>query len=287
MEKKKTLAKVTIPPELAGWTVAAVLKDELRLSARQRQKVVRTRGIRLDGKPVHSLVKVKVGQVLEVLLPEAEQVKVPARPLSLDVIYEDEYLLVVNKPAGVAVHNVRPGGYVSLVEGAAYYFQQHGRTITPRPVHRLDKNASGVVIFAKSAQVQDQLTKTWPEAEKIYWVQVHGRITDRGVITSPVKGTPAATEYTPLETGEDVTTLQVRLHTGRTHQIRIHLSQIGHPVVGDPLYGYGENQPLALHCRQITIIHPAFNQPIQFAAPLPKTLAKKSPEHYNGKGIKS
>jgi RluA family pseudouridine synthase len=287
VEKKKTLAKVTIPPELAGWTVAAVLKDELRLSARQRQKVVRTRGIRLDGKPVHSLVKVKVGQVLEVLLPEAEQVKVPARPLSLDVIYEDEYLLVVNKPAGVAVHNVRPGGYVSLVEGAAYYFQQHGRTITPRPVHRLDKDASGVVIFAKSAQVQDQLTKTWPEAEKIYWVQVHGRITDRGVITSPVKGKPAATEYTPLETGEDVTTLQVRLHTGRTHQIRIHLSQIGHPVVGDPLYGYGENQPLALHCRQITIIHPAFNQPIQFAAPLPKTLAKKSPEHYNGKGIKS
>lgn len=287
MEKKKTLAKVTIPPELAGWTVAAVLKDELRLSARQRQKVVRTRGIRLDGKPVHSLVKVKVGQVLEVLLPEAEQVKVPARPLSLDVIYEDEYLLVVNKPAGVAVHNVRPGGYVSLVEGAAYYFQQHGRTITPRPVHRLDRDASGVVIFAKSAQVQDQLTKTWPEAEKIYWVQVHGRITDRGVITSPVKGKPAATEYTPLETGEDVTTLQVRLHTGRTHQIRIHLSQIGHPVVGDPLYGYGENQPLALHCRQITIIHPAFNQPIQFAAPLPKTLAKKSPEHYNGKGIKS
>ncbi|HXK96401.1 MAG TPA: RluA family pseudouridine synthase [Limnochordia bacterium] len=269
MEKKKTLAKVTIPPELAGWTVAAVLKDELRLSARQRQKVVRTRGIRLDGKPVHSLVKVKVGQVLEVLLPEAEQVKVPARPLSLDVIYEDEYLMVVNKPAGVAVHNVRPGGYVSLVEGAAYYFQQHGRTITPRPVHRLDKDASGVVIFAKSAQVQDQLTKTWPEAEKIYWVQVHGRITDRGVITSPVKGKPAATEYTPLETGEDVTTLQVRLHTGRTHQIRIHLSQIGHPVVGDPLYGYGENQPLALHCRQITIIHPAFNQPIQFAAPLP------------------
>ena len=284
---KKTLAKVTITPELAGWTIAAILKDELHLSARQRQKVVRTRGIRLDGKQVHSLVKVKVGQVLEVLLPEVEQVKVPARPMDLDVLYEDEYLLVVNKPAGMTVHNVQPDGSASLAEGVAYYFQQHGRVITPRPVHRLDKDASGVVIFAKSAQIQEQLTKAWPDAEKIYWVQVHGELTENGEITAPVKGKPARTKYTPLETHEGVTTLEVRLYTGRTHQIRIHLSQIGHPVVGDPLYGYGENQPLALHCRQITIIHPAFNQPIQFAAPLPKTLAKKSPEHYNGKGIKS
>ena len=172
---KKTLAKVTITPELAGWTIAAILKDELHLSARQRQKVVRTRGIRLDGKQVHSLVKVKVGQVLEVLLPEVEQVKVPARPMDLDVLYEDEYLLVVNKPAGMTVHNVQPDGSASLAEGVAYYFQQHGRVITPRPVHRLDKDASGVVIFAKSAQIQEQLTKAWPEAEKIYWVQVHGR----------------------------------------------------------------------------------------------------------------
>lgn len=270
---KKTLAKVTITPELAGWTIAAILKDELHLSARQRQKVVRTRGIRLDGKQVHSLVKVKVGQVLEVLLPEVEQVKVPARPMDLDVLYEDEYLLVVNKPAGMTVHNVQPDGSASLAEGVAYYFQQHGRVITPRPVHRLDKDASGVVIFAKSAQIQEQLTKAWPDAEKIYWVQVHGELTENGEITAPVKGKPARTKYTPLETHEGVTTLEVRLYTGRTHQIRVHFAHIGHPVVGDPLYGSRENRPLALHCWRITITHPVTKQRIQFAAP-PKNSCK-------------
>lgn len=265
------LAELTITPALAGITGVELLKEELKLSARQRQKVIRTRGFKVNGRAAHSHTKLKVGQVVQVSLPAEEQVKVEPKPLPLDIIYEDDHLLVVSKPAGTIVHHIKPNQkQPSLVEGAAYYFQEQGMVIIPRPVHRLDRGASGVVIFAKTAEIQAALTKAWSGITKIYWVKVHGRLDRMGEITEPIKGKPARTKYLPLEIGEDTTTLKVQIFTGRTHQIRIHLAGIGHPVVGDYRYGNSTSrrERLALHCWQITLTHPVTNVSLQLTAPL-------------------
>ena len=197
------LAELTITPALAGITGVELLKEELKLSARQRQKVIRTRGFKVNGRAAHSHTKLKVGQVVQVSLPAEEQVKVEPKPLPLDIIYEDDHLLVVSKPAGTIVHHIKPNQkQPSLVEGAAYYFQEQGMVIIPRPVHRLDRGASGVVIFAKTAEIQAALTKAWSGITKIYWVKVHGRLDRMGEITEPIKGKPARTKYLPLEIGK-------------------------------------------------------------------------------------
>lgn len=272
MMARKILAEFTVTPALAGKTGAAALKEELKLSARQRQKVIRTGGLKVDGRVIHSNSRLKEGQLVQVSLPAEEQVKVKARPLPLEIIYEDDALLVVNKPAGVIVHHVKPNqNQVSLVEGAAYYLQQQGRVITPRPVHRLDRGTSGIVVFAKSAQIQQLLAEAWPEVTKIYLARVHGTVKQGGEITTPIKGKPARTKYTPIAAADGTTTLEVQIFTGRTHQIRIHLAQLGHPVVGDYLYNKKDDQScrqrLALHCWKLCLNHPVTGESLQLIAP--------------------
>lgn len=278
MAKKKTLAKLEITVKLVGKTVIDILKEDLNISSRQRQKIIRTKGVSLDGRLVHSQTVVKVGQILEVKLPQAEQVKVTVKPLALDIIYEDDNLLVVNKPAGVVVHHIKINRQeTSLVQGVAHYYQQQGLVITPRPVHRLDKDASGLVVFAKSAMMQEKLTAIWTQITKLYWVQVSGRVEQGGEITTPIKGKHARTKYVPLQVSNDLTTLRVQIYTGRTNQIRIHLAQLGFPVVGDRIFGLSRvRQRLALHCWQISFDDPLTNELRSFIAPIPQEFSTTS-----------
>lgn len=286
MAQRKIIAQFIVDSATTGKTIAAIMKEDLHISSRQRQKIVRTKGIKLDGRVVHSETKVREGQLLEISLPYAEQIKVQAQPLNLDVVYEDADILVVNKPAGIIVHPLQQGSAnPSLVEGVAYHYQKQGLSITPRPVHRLDQWASGLVIFAKSAEMQHKLSQSWSKFVKIYWVKVYGRIDQGGEITTPIDGKPACTRYTPVVVGDQFTTLKVQIFTGRTHQIRKHLAELGHPVVGDHKYGIqsdcqatgctgfpdyvSDDKRLLLHCWRIQFEHPRTRERITLEAPLP------------------
>lgn len=274
MGKKKQIAALTVRSGLAGKKVIALLQEELKISNRQIRKVISTKGLFLNGRPIHSESKVKAGDRLIVKLPVNEEVKVEPVPMDLAVIYEDDWLLAVNKRTGLNVHKTRPGEPPALVNGVASYFMEQKSMITPRPVHRIDRDTSGVVLFAKSAGIQKELSHKWgtEQVKKKYWALVEGELRKEDVINTPLDGKSAYTSFSPLKTHNGYTELSVEIRTGRTHQIRKHLKLIGHPVLGDGLYhAYSKITVgrLALHAWILELVHPRTGNRLVLEAPIP------------------
>lgn len=211
----------------------------------------------------------------------------------MNVLFEDDFMLVVNKPVGMEVHPSAQGQKGTLANAVAAYYEMTGKACKVRPVHRLDKDTTGPVIFAKNEFASIILEKSLKEKkiERLYTAIAEGRITQqKGVIDEPIgqdrlhstrrrvseTGEKAVTHYEVAERFSSHTLVRLKLETGRTHQIRVHLSHIGHPIAGDGMYGgtrkYISRQ--ALHGEKLICIHPWTGEKISVRAPLPDDMSQ-------------
>ena len=274
-------------------------QKEIYPSRSQIRNLITQGKIKVNGNPVKPSYILKNGDVIDLALPENKELKVKAETIPLDIIYEDEYLVVVNKPADMIVH---PAGKIcsgTLVNALLYYCKDSlsgiGGVIRPGIVHRLDKNTSGLMVVAKNDFTHLELSKQIKEHQvtKKYLALVHGSLKDdSGIIDAPIgrslknrkkmavtvegKSREAITHFKALKRFSGYTLVEATLHTGRTHQIRVHLAFIGYPIVGDQLYGHkrqGINiNRQALHSYVLGFVHPSSKKYMEFSAPLPKDM---------------
>ncbi len=233
-----------------------------------------------------------IGETVTVLLPVDVELDVTSQA-AVPVVYEDRWLLVANKPAGMAVHPSRGHASGTLVQALSGHGPAGGEDFRPGVVHRLDKDTSGLLVVAKSTEAHRRLVAMMRRRaiERLYLALVRGGIAaESGTIEAPVGRDPvrrismtvgglaareATTHFTVLERLGDLTLVQVRLETGRTHQIRVHFAAIGHPVAGDPLYARRDSLGLGrqfLHSHRLGFPHPFTGEDLQFEAPLPDDL---------------
>jgi 23S rRNA pseudouridine1911/1915/1917 synthase len=238
--------------------LASILTD---LSRSRIQQLILDGCVSVNDQKLKPSYKLKPGDRVDVRMPPATTTQFSPEPIPLEIIYEDEDLIVINKPAGLVVHPGAGIGAGTLANALAYHFQQLSSGSGPlRPgiVHRLDKDTSGLLVVAKNDVVHERLAAQWRrrEVEKTYVGLVYGIPTStQGRIDAPLgrhpfhrikmavrpenKGRPALTVYRVTETFSDAALLELQLKTGRTHQIRVHLAHIHHPIVGDEVYGAG------------------------------------------------
>lgn len=242
---------------------------------------------------VKSNYKVKNGDVLTVDEPEPEELDMPAEDLNLEIVYEDSDVLVVNKRSGMVVHPAPGHTTGTLVNGLMYHCNDlSGINGIMRPgiVHRIDKDTSGLLMVAKNDNAHTSLVNQLVEKSvtRVYTALVHGHIPhDNGTIDAPIgrnqkdrqsmavenQGKHAVTHFKVLERFGDFTLLECRLETGRTHQIRVHMKYIGHPLAGDPKYGPKktiEFDGQVLHAGTLGFVHPVTGEYMEFKAPLPE-----------------
>lgn len=279
-------------------SINQILKQEFKISARLQHKLITSRKIFLNGNQVDSRIAPQINDVITVNLDfneESENI-IPTQ-MALNIVYEDEALLILDKPAGIAVHPSILHYTDSLANGVKYYFDSIGLKRKIRPVNRLDLNTSGLIIFAKNEYVQECLIQQMQtnEFKKEYLAIVHGIFEKaQGTINLPIArkensiiercisedGQISITHYEVLKEFDNFSLVKCSLETGRTHQIRVHMSSIGHPLIGDSLYGTDSNLigRQALHCYHICFTHPIFKNDLDFVCDLPddfKKLTKK------------
>jgi 23S rRNA pseudouridine1911/1915/1917 synthase len=289
--KSFTIYKVT--KEHEGLTLEEYLKTILQYSGRKIQKLTRQKGIFLNGKKVFLQRKVKSQDVLRVLIAQDMTYGVEPEEGSIEILYEDDYMLVVNKPAYQLVHPTGQTTKGTLANYLAYYLQQQGVITTIRPVHRLDRETSGCVIFAKDDRSQFILEQQLKDRtlKRVYWALVKGIVhPPSATIDVPIgfhptmanrravreKGDPAITHYHTLHNFSETSLVELRLDTGRTHQIRVHLAHIGYPLLGDGMYGIRTSllTRQALHASSVSFNHVKDQNEITVQAPLPLDLAR-------------
>lgn len=271
-----------------------------RLPDLSRSRIARLAGegrVLVDGAPRKPAFRLRPGQRVRVLVPPPAPARLVPEAIPLEVRYEDADLLVIDKPAGLTVHPApgHPSGtLVNAVLARTPDLPGIGGTIRPGIVHRLDKDTSGLLVVAKTEEAQRSLASQLRDHTivRTYLAVVRGRVRpDAGVIAAPVgrhpvhrtriavtpRGREAVTHYSVLERFPDATLLACRLETGRTHQIRVHLAHIGHPVVGDPVYGRArapEIRRQALHAARLEFTHPRTGRRMVLTAPVPEDLAR-------------
>ena len=283
--------ELTVTPALAGARVDTLLKRCLHLSGTVVRRIKWLEdGILLDGVRVNTRCLPRAGQVLSVRLsdPERRSGIVPA-PGPLDIVYEDEDLVVVNKAAGVPVHP-GPGHFSDTIGNfLLHYYDMAGVEADFHPVHRLDRGTSGLLAVAKHAHAQEVLKGQLhtPAFRRLYLAVCQGAPEPpAGVVDAPLgpkpgslveqmvrpDGKPARTRYETLAVYGDRALLRLELDTGRTHQIRVHMAYLGHPLTGDFLYGEEDRQLIprpALHSWRLSFQHPISGRELTFTAPMP------------------
>lgn len=266
-----------------------ILKQELKISARLQHKLIENKHVYLNDKIIDTRSSVLKNDVITVNLDfDEENENIIATNMHLIIVYEDDCFLILNKPAGIAVHPSMQHYTDSLANGIKFYFDSIGFHKKIRPINRLDLNTSGLVIFAKNEYVQECLIKQMQEKtfEKCYIAFVEGSFSDsNGTINLPIarkensiiercispSGQNAITDYKVLAQYDTFSIVECHLQTGRTHQIRVHMSAIGHPLLGDTLYGNSSSliARQALHCYKLSFVHPVSKQVMSFSCNLP------------------
>jgi len=261
------------------------------------QKMIHENYVLLNGKPTKPNKTVKVGDVITVEEMPLTLQDVTPQDIPLDIIYEDDDVLIVNKPSGMVVHPA-PGHYDdTLVNALLFHITQlstGGDAFRPGIVHRIDKDTSGLLMVAKSDFAHNALQNALKEnkAERLYIALVDGVVQNSmGTIHAPIGRSPkdrkkmavvssgkdAITHFRVLERFEKNTLLECRLETGRTHQIRVHLAYAGFPVTGDPVYGKAKETDFNqfLHAKTLGFTHPRTQEEMTFSSPLPKEFIEK------------
>jgi 23S rRNA pseudouridine1911/1915/1917 synthase len=260
------------------------------------QKLIKDGLVLVNGEKVKPNFKVKPGCVIDVTIPPPQEISLQPEPMELDIVYEDDDIVVVNKPQGMVVHPA-PGNYSGTLVNALLYSCDElsgiGGVIRPGIVHRLDKDTSGLLVVAKNDAAHRSLAQQIRDRtlKRVYWCIVEKNIKeDKGVINAPIgrhptnrkkmavvnlpTAKPAITHFKVLERFGEYTLVEARLETGRTHQIRVHMAYIGHPVVGDSVYGSRKQKfnlkGQVLHAKKLGLIHPSTGEYMEFEAPLPE-----------------
>ncbi|KRG13538.1 RluA family pseudouridine synthase [Lederbergia galactosidilytica] len=262
-------------------------------SRTQVQQWIRDKRVQVNGKIEKANYKCRIGDKIEISIPDPEPLDVQPEPMELDIYFEDEDVIVVNKPKGMVVHPA-PGHYTgTLVNGLMAHCQDLSGingVLRPGIVHRIDKDTSGLLMVAKNDYAHEQLVNQLvaKTVTRKYFALVHGVIPhDHGTIDAPIGrdkedrqkmtvvdgGKHAVTHFQVIERLEPYTFLECVLETGRTHQIRVHMKYIGYPLVGDPKYGPRKTLEMngqVLHAGILGFIHPRKKEYMEFSSPLPK-----------------
>ncbi len=283
----------TVPPDADGERLDRWLADQLpELSRARIQSLIHDGAVQLGGRVAKPSAKLTTGTQVTIEIPPDRSASVEPEPMDLVILHEDDDIVVVDKPSGLVVHPAAGHKRGTLVNGLLYGRPLARGSHPSRPgiVHRLDKATSGVLVAAKSERAYASLVAQFKARTvgKTYLALVHGLFAEReGRIEAPIGrhprhaqqqavrsagGKAAITDFRVLTAFEDRTLLTVFPKTGRTHQIRVHLAAIEHPVVGDPVYGRGdEAEALMLHAWRLTVDHPATGERVSFtAAPPPR-----------------
>lgn len=267
-----------------GVTLKSFLRRICGLSARS-MKVIRYGGgsISRDGDELRAHDILHNGNIIKVCLPQEEQSEIVPIEGALDILFEDDRLLIVNKPAFMPVHPTKIHQLDTLANIVMYEQERRGERYPFRALNRLDKDTSGIVILAKDRIAYNMVFST---VQKTYAAVCEGIITEGGTIDLPIGAAPdskiqrcvcedgvrAVTHYEPIQPYGNHTLCRVWLETGRTHQIRCHMSAIGHPLAGDTLYCGSQElfRRQALHCRCVTLPHPITKELLELTAPYPE-----------------
>lgn len=289
--------KYTVTSQDLGLELKDIVREHFEFSSRLRNKIKKQKLITLNGEKRESWIKPGEGDVIEVLLPEEKSGFTP-EPIPLFPVFEDDDLLIINKQPGLIVHPTRGHPTGTVANGLMNYMEKTGQSFKIRFVNRLDMDTSGLLVVAKNSYCQNDYTRQMREnsVEKRYTAILKGIIEEpSGTVDLPIGrpdpenvargvmegGTPSVTHYRVLERFEKspfsggYTLAELLLETGRTHQIRVHMSHIGHPVAGDWLYG-GLSPLLidrqALHAAALSFTHPITGERLRLKAPLPEDM---------------
>ena len=276
-------------------SINQILKNKFNMSERYILKLKKNKCLFVNGKQAFINHQIKVGDILEIIDNVEEESKniISNSSINLDILFEDEYLLIINKPPNIPVHPSVLHYEDSLSNGVKYYYEKIGLRKKIRPVNRLDKNTSGIVIFAKNEYIQECLSKQMKEGDfkKIYIAILEGIINDDfGTINIPIgrkensiierivseEGERAISHFKVLKRFDNMSKVEFALETGRTHQLRVHSKYIGHPIIGDTLYGHSSNviNRQALHAYKVCFIHPITKKEIEIVAEIPEDIKK-------------
>ncbi|TAG45832.1 MAG: RluA family pseudouridine synthase [Betaproteobacteria bacterium] len=292
---------ITVPSKLSGMRLDAALAALFPDHSRNRLKGWLDEGkILLDGAVMPAKTKVYGGEDIVTDLPEAEiETTAVAEDIPIDVIFEDEQIIIINKPPGLVVHPGAGNRDGTLLNALLHHAPEVANVVRAGIVHRLDKDTSGVMMVAKTAKAQTNLVRQLQSrsASREYLALVHGTLRRPGTVENMLGrhpkertkmaalvfgGKPAITHFKPREDfggpallGRHYTLVECKLETGRTHQIRVHMSGLRHPIVGDATYGKRGDTMFdrqALHAWRLTVKHPSTGKPVQFIAPLPNDM---------------
>jgi 23S rRNA pseudouridine1911/1915/1917 synthase len=308
-QSDQEILNFTISANDAGTRLDAYLASQIPNWSRARlQRLIENEDVLVNHQPSKPSYKLRDADEIEVELAESETTTFTPEDIPLDIVYEDETLVVVNKPAGLVVHPAAGANSGTLANALAFHFQQlptNQSSVRPGIVHRLDRDTSGLLVVAKTEEALEHLANQFRDRTvfKSYLALVHGHVaSESGQIDQPIARDPAnRTRMAVVRSGRSAlslyrvrrryqrfTLLDVEIKTGRTHQIRVHLNWLKHPVVGDETYGAGRDNSVQdprlrarirnlgrqfLHAEKLGFSHPATGEPMQFAAALPNDLA--------------
>lgn len=291
-----------VTEEEDGWQLKKLLQRRLGVSRKLMSRLKLTeKGITLNGERVYISVPVKSGDIAAIALEKEISEDILPQPIPFERIYEDNALLIINKFPGMIVHPTHGHYTGTLANGVVHYWQEKGEMFRFRPVHRLDQETSGVLAVAKNAYVHQHISEQLiaGKVDKKYVTFVHG-VPDptKGTIDGPIdrdpeephrrivtpSGYPALTYYSTLEAIGPASKVELILGTGRTHQIRVHMTSIGHPLIGDKMYRKADSeqeddgdrwiQRQALHASELAFRHPLTGKHMTFHAPFPADMER-------------
>ena len=301
--------KITVEIENVGQRLDKFLTLNLKkMSRTQIQQLIHNKNVMINDKVVKASYKVEAGDICCIMIPEPENTDILPEDIPLDIVYEDQDVVVVNKPTGMIVHpsaGIYSGTLVNALLYHCHDLSGINGVMRPGIVHRIDKETSGLLMVAKNDMAHQSLSQQLQEHTVVrrYIALVHGLIPHEfGRIEAPIGRDPhdrqkmtctdknakeAITNFKVIERFKDMSLVECRLETGRTHQIRVHMQYIGYPVYGDPQYGLGRDDTTYgqyLHAKVLGFIHPRTHEEMYFESDLPDFFVKKISELRREKG---